>query len=1067
MKKTLPFFLFCMLLLSSNVFAQDRSVSGTVTSSDDGAPLPGVNVTIRDTAVGTVTDADGKYKLNLPADATQLVFSFVGYVNETIDVGNKSVIDIRLVQDISQLQEIVVTAFGVEKEKKALGYAVSEISGREIQESTELNMINALQGKIPGVTISQNAGGASGNSRIVIRGNASLSGNNQPLIIIDNVPIDNTTGGAGEWGGQDYGNELNNLNPDDYESVSVLKGPAAAALYGSRAANGAIVIKTKKGKTRKGIGVSYNSSFLSESIMYTPDFQNVFGAGYMSLDLGEDGNGAPFLINPTTGNPVVRDYSSSYGPKMEGQMIEYIDGVLRPHDPQPDNLRDFYQNGFNLVNNIALDGANDQTSFRVSFGHNLKEGVVPNNEFERGSANLRVTHQLSDRLNINLGANYNITETRNPPALSNNGDNIARQFIYAAPRNFKYDVSREFYKNPDGSRNRDIRNTNAFWRLYERNIFRDDRNLRADVTLNYAFTDWLNLTLMGNTYTIDRQEEGENAGENAGGTGGSYTVSNYKKKQSTIKFLLNLDKEINQDFHVSASVGGEQWRTDATILRAETQGGLIVPNNFSLNNSINPLKTSGGKAGGSGNGEKQINSFYAFADLSYKNFLFLNLTGRNDWSSSLTSTDGSGDNSVFYPSASLGFAFTDALSLDSRVLDFGKIRASWARVGGDTDPYRLLADFRNRGNFGETGPLMFSWNNGTVPPNDLKPEITTGIEFGTELYFLSKRLTLDFTYYDQKTTNQILAVGVSSTSGANSRLINVGEIQNKGFELLVGVTPVRTRNFSWNVSFNMAKNNNEVVELAEGIDRLILGRQWDVWSVAQPGEPYGNLIAQGFLKNENGDRILNADGFYQRDPERTVVGNQEPDWTGGISNTVSFKGLTLSATVDIRKGGEVFSGSHFYGHQRGIWKSTLQGRNAEYGGVQWTDGDGNVRNDGFIPDGVTETGERWTQPIPAHQYWATYGSWGSGVREVGIVGSGFVKLRELILNYRFPTTLLEKTPFQTASIALVGRNLWYIQTDMPNKINPEGTFNSGNGGAHEYGSLPPTRSVGFTLNVSF
>ena len=827
----------CMTFLALTGYAQ-QAVSGRVTSSDDGSALPGVNILIQGTTTGTTSDVDGNYKLSVPSGGATLVFSFVGYENLVVETGGRSSINVQLISDVSQLDEIVVAAFGLEREKKALGYAVTEVSGKSISEARENSVVNSLAGRVAGVVVSSPATGPAASSRVVIRGNSSITGNNQPLYVIDGVPVDNSNlGAAGMWGGKDLGDGISSLNPDDIESMSVLKGPTAAALYGSRAQNGVILITTKRGKAGEGIGVEINSNIVFEDPLITEyeEYQYQFGAG--------TGGEAPTTVDEA----IQFNRGNSWGAPINGQSVIFYDGVNRPYTAQRDNIKDFYETGRTFTNTVALTGGTADANFRFSASYLDNEGLVPESGLERYTFNLRGSANLSEKLYTDVKLNYIQETADNRPSLSDTPENPGLVLPELAPT-LSINLLRN-YEDESGAEipwNSSIFRTNPYWGVFEQSNLDTKNRLLGFALLRYNFTDWLSLQVRTGTdqYTL-RQTDIDGFGTSYVPLG-RITERSYDVKERNHDFLLQFDKSINEDFSVSASFGGNHRTQISEILR-------VSGNDFFTADFQDITNTASQSTESRVLGRREVNSLYGYVQVGYKNMLFLEVTGRNDWSSTLTNPmdpDGS-DNSFFYPSANLSFTFTDAFDMNWGPLSFGKVRVSAARVGNDSEDafVQLLTYSLSQPPFNGQGLGQIGTDR--IPNSGLIPEENNAIEFGADLRFLNNRIGLDFAWYRQRAENLIIPVNVSQTSGFNSSIVNAGELENKGFEFLLTGTPIQAPSgFRWDVGINFSKNDNEVLSLREPVDRLTIGTARSFVTVeARIGEPYGAIVGRPIPQN--------------------------------------------------------------------------------------------------------------------------------------------------------------------------------------------------------------------------
>lgn len=1042
--------LMVLFLLSAVTQAQERTISGTVTSTEEGMALPGVNVIIQGTALGTVTDIEGNYSLNVPQDANVLVFSFIGYVQEEVEIGDRTTIDVQMETDITQLSEVVVTALGIEREERALGYAVQEIEGETLTKAREVNVVNSLSGRIAGVQVSGASGNMGGSSRILIRGVNSVAGNNQPLFVVDGVPLDNsnftTTDQARGGGGYDYGNMAQDINPDDIASISVLKGPSAAALYGTRAANGVILITTKSGEGQRGIGVSVNSSVTIDNVYILPDYQNEYGGGNgpFSQYEGED-------IAYTA-------FDESWGPRLDGrpvrQWYSFYEGDpdfgrATPWVAHPDNIRDFFETGVTLNNNVALSGGNENSSFRLSYTNVTQNFVLPNSELDRNTLNFSGSTQLTDRFTASISANYVVNKALGRPGTGYDGNNVMQQFNQWSHRQMDMDKLR-VYETAEGiHRTWNIGgptslapyySDNPYWTRYK-NYQNDDRErLFGNLTLKYDFTDWLSLTgrVMTDFYT-DRREERIAVGSQA--------ISEYSEgirevTETNADLILNFDRRLSEDFSLNAFVGGNIRINSYHRNVGTTQGGLNVPDFYNLNNSASSVLIDDYLE------ERQINSVFGSASLGFRDMVYADFTLRNDWSSTLPADD----NAYLYPSVSGSFVFSELAPLQtSGILSFGKLRAGWAQVGNDTDPYRLGITYVPKESFG--ADPRFTVPNDLNNPN-LRPEKTNSWEVGADLRFFSDRIGLDVTYYSSVSTDQIFTVDISGTTGYGAQIINAGEVTNKGVEVQLRATPVVTDNFQWDMIVNWARNRNEIVELAPGINTYtLINAPFSVSVVAREGEPYGAIMGFDFVYDDAGNKVINPSGTYAVTSEQVPLGNAMPDWTGGITNTFSFRGVTASVLIDGRKGVDIFSISNMFGKYSGMLQETV---------------DGNIRELGVIAEGVVNVGtpenpqyEPNTTRLSAIDYFqGLYG------RDAAHVYDGsFIKLREVTLGYTLPNSLLENSPFRNVTFSLIGRNLALLYKKIPH-LDPENTLSSDNIQGIEGAQLPSVRSWGFNLSFN-
>jgi TonB-linked SusC/RagA family outer membrane protein len=1031
MRKILFLSFFLLFGLTYQLHAQERIVAGKVTSATDGGALPGVNVTVKGAAGGTITDVQGQYSISVPQSDAILVFSFVGTQSQEIEVGNKNVINVAMRDDIKQLNEVVVTALGIEKEKRGLGYAVQDVKGEDLIQARESNVLNSLSGRVAGVQIVNSSGAVGASSRVVIRGNNSLRSNNQPLFVVNGIPIDNSTNRNDGYGGVDFGNAASDINPNDIESISVLKGPAASALYGARAANGVILITTKSGKGAQGLGITFDHNSTFETPLRLPDYQNEYGQGY------PDSKGVPqFSYVDGAGGGLMDGVDESWGPRFDGQPRSQFFGE-GSWVASPNNVKDFFEVGRTMTNNLAISGGNERANARLSVTNMNQKGILPNTDLRRNVVNLSSNMKLNDRLSANANIIYTQNASDNRPGNGYGGENVMQQFIWFGRQ---VDISRlKNYENPDGTQynwNYNYHN-NPYWILYKNTNSSNRNRVNGNVSLKYNFTDWLSLQGRIGTDVYSEMRKRVYAKNTVDWPDGRFIENNINFQEINADFLLSATKSITSDITLSGSFGGNTMKSNYTdnqiLVRA-----LIAPNLYSTQNS------DGAPAVTQFATRQEINSFYGTAGFNYKNFFFLDLTGRNDWASTLPD----GQNSFFYPSISSSFVFSDAFNLENSILSFGKIRGGWAKAGNYADPHRLR-------NLMAAGDPFGSIPNYTVhnrlAPLDLKHETTTSTEVGTELKFFQDRLGLDVTYYRSMTYDQIIEVPVSATSGFRTRVVNAGSISNNGIEAVLNATPVQLSNgFKWDVAVNFARNRSEVVELDPSITSYRMATYWGLNLEARPGYPYGTFFGSGYLRDDQGNIVVNANGIPRRDPVQRVLGNILPDWTGGIRNSVSYRNASLSFLVDMRKGGDIFSVTHMFGRYAGVTEETVEGR-----------------EDGIlVPGSVVANADGSYSPNTVRATAIGYNQGLYGTHEAHIFDGSFVKLREVVLSYNLPKSLLGKTQLSGASISLVGRNLLLLHSNIPH-VDPETAFGADDlSQGFEFGALPSTRSYGVSLRVT-
>lgn len=1032
--------------------AQTVSISGKIVAAEDGQSLPGASVVVKGTTLGTNADADGSFKMSVPDKGT-LVFSFVGYSTQEIQIGNKSVFDISLSLDTRQLQEVVVTAFGIEREKKALGYTVQEVKGSSLTESRSTNVANALSGKIAGVRVQSNGGPGSG-SNIQIRGSSSISGNNQPLIVIDGVPMQQTDS-------KTYGGGISELNPDDIADISVLKGPNAAALYGSRAANGVLLVTTKTGKGTKGLGVSVNSNMTFERPWIKPDFQNTYGGGNGYLTWYNDGWNNPFSASadPLQAQQFRNAYDSRYayrgsagvdeswGAPLDGRLVRHwwSGDEVAPLLPSPDNWEEYWDTGRTFTNSVALSGGNENGYFRLSLSRLDQKGIMYNNDFNRSNFRLNSGYNLTSKLSATVAVEYVKSGAKNRSYQS------GQQFIWAH-RHISWAQHRDYalYADAHNQPAGDTEPANWQHRYFLNPYFSQDYlpagnekdRVLGNIALNYQILPSLSLMVRSGTdYWSDTRIAVTNFDRvrNGARTPGRFNEDVLRNQETNHDFILTYNKDIDKDWALNVQAGGIA-RSNYGKRNYFAVGEMVVDGIYNAGNSVPSQNTITSNIS-----ESKVNSLFGAANISWRNALFLDVTARNDWSSTLPSDA----RSYFYPSASVSAVVTDLFSIQSDVLSFGKIRASLAQVGNDANPYQTAQVFLSNGSW--NGNVAKFTESSIIANSRLKPEITTGLEFGADLRFFKGIVGLDVTYYQQSTRNQILGVEISKSSGYNSRILNAGEITNKGLEVTLSGTPVKMAGgFTWDVAVNYARNRNKVIELAEGLDTYILSTQRGLTSEARVNQPYGALYGVAFLRAPDGQMLYGDNGLPRTTIAPELLGNIQPDWIGGFSNTLTFKSFVLSALVDIRMGGDIFDEGTGTARWTGQYAETALGR-----------------EEGVIGKGVRLVGDQYVPNdiiVTANQLYGynnprTY-------HEAAIFDASYVKLREMSLGYTLPSLVARRLKMQSAKLSLVGRNLWMIFKNTPH-IDPEIDAKGGNEQGFGYGELPSSRSMGLNLSLSF
>ncbi len=1017
-----------MLVWAIGLSAIAQTVTGKVTDADDGSGLPGVNIRLQGTTLGTISDFDGNFSIKAKSGDV-LTFSFVGYLSQEATVSGAS-LNLQLKVDAIGVDEVVVTALGISREKKSLGYSVTEIGGDDVNTVKETNIVNSLAGRVAGVVITKSNSGPGGGSRVVIRGNSSISGNNQPLYVVDGIPVDNSGFGSAAGTGTanysriDYGTGISDINPDDIESVTVLKGPNAAALYGSRATNGVIIITTKKGKMGSGLGVSYSMSYTLENPMILPKFQDEYGQG-------ADGN-------TYTDIEELLKRSSSWGAKMDGSQQLHWTGDTRAYSAQPDNVKDFFQTGSNLVNSLTLEGGNEKSNIRFSYTNNIANSILPESGLNRHNFNLRGFSQISDRLSIDSKVTYFLQDAQNRPTMGTEG---IMAYVYTVPRSLDFEDLKDFQNESDYS-TRSFANQagNPYWTL--NHDVNDDKRERLNgfAKATFKLTDYLSVFARVGSDIVSQKIESINQVGHWYHGSGRFTFTNYRVAETNADFLFMLDKELSSDIRITANLGGNAMSSSYERMSIYGEDFKIPtkPTTSSareLNPAYTPIR------------EKKINSLYGSASLSYNNMLFLDMSARNDWSSTLPE-----DNwSYFYPAVSLSFLLSE-LGENNTVLDYAKLRMSVAKVGNDTDPYQLeiAYDMQQDGYLGLT-----TLTKPAVKMNpDLLPEQTTSLEFGTEFKLFGNKIYGDLSYYSITSENLIFDVPVSPSTGYSHFRENVGELTNKGFEAMIGGTILNSADMKWDVSLNMATNTNELVELIEGTENFIFTttNSGTMWVQATVGGGYGDIMGTTYLKNDAGDIVVDDTGRPLASSEKELLGNYQPDWTGGFSSTFSFKDFTFRFLIDARIGGQIYSGTDAALDSRGVSERSLE-----------------YRDGGMIFEGVVNTGdadnpvyETNTMTITAQEYWSAH----SGIVSNYIYDQTNVRLREVSLTYNL-NNIVKNSFVKGASVSLIGRNLFFLYNAMDN-FDPESSYSTSNFAQGVlYYTLPSTRSIGFSVNIKF
>ena len=1044
MRKRVTFLVWLGLLIQGYGFAQTGSVTGKVTGADNQG-LPGVNVVVGGSSVGTITDANGNYGINVSPKAS-LVFSSISYVSQTVPVNNRSVINVQLVEDAKAIDEVIVTALGIKKEAKTLGYATATVNAEQISTNRTPNFVSGLQGKMAGVNITSMGTGPAGTAKIRIRGQSSFSGNNSPLIVVNGVPIDNSNYAlGGDFGSRasnssDGGDGLSSINPDDIETMTVLKGGTAAALYGSRAKDGVVMITTKNRGTGKGFGVTYNANFTTDTPLDYTDFQYEYGQG--------EGGKRPTTPFPTSG-------VWSFGEKFQPGMTQVLfDGKTYPYEPVYNRVKKFYRVGTNFTNTVTVSNNGQNGGFSLSFGNTDNKGIMENNTFNRKVINLGFTQNITNRLTATGNINYSKENNINPPQL-NTQDFSVSTVVFTLANSMPFEALRENQTLPNGDEfvfSRFLVRNNPYYSMSQHfeNITRD--RLFGNIALKYQFTDWLYLQgrIAQDSYVRNQDYNIPNGyapipRAPVGYVNGSYTQDVRQNVERNIDFILGINKTFGT-IGVDVTLGGNARyaRNDYNSVTVQdfVQPGLYTVANGRIKNPIYQLS------------EKKINSLFGAATISYKDFLFLSATARNDWFSTLAPSN----RSILYPSVTGSFVFSQAFEGLPAWLSFGKLRAAYAQVGSDNvNPYSNALYYAVDNNSfpnpsGQLVPLG-GINASVVPNKNLRPLRIQEAEVGLELKLFQNKIGFDFTYYHKTTNDQILAAQISDASSYTSKLINVGRSENQGLEMLLTFSPVVTNSFRWDVSANASYNTSKVLQLglSPGDSVITVGGGGGRTLNEVVGKPIGQLYTFTYLRDAQGRQVFDAkSGLPLRNNTLQNVGNALPKYFGGITNTFTYKGITLSALIDFKLGFNMIAGRNINYVRHGLSKRTLPGRDVGY-----------VIGDGVNPNGEINKTQTAVQPF--------YESINPlGINEDFVTSAGFWKLRQITIGYDFGKLLPANFFVKGLRLNAVANNVLIIKKWTENMDPEEALVSSDNGvGLDFWPGLPPTRSVGFNLNVKF
>ncbi|ACU02552.1 TonB-dependent receptor plug [Pedobacter heparinus DSM 2366] len=1000
----------------------DIRITGTVTDAN-GGPLPGVSIKVKGSTAGVSTDPSGKYQLNAPASGT-LIFSFVGFITKEIAINNQSTINVKMEESSGELTEVVVTALGLTRQKKTLTYSTQSVSTKELSQSRDLNVVNALQGKVAGLNIGSGSSGVGAAARVILRGNRSINGNSQPLYVIDGVPV--------------RGNPAD-LNPDNIAAINVLKGANAAALYGSAGQNGVIIIETKKGRQgEKSVDISLNATYMGQEPIQSIPFQYQYGQG--------------------AGGIYNRSSEESWGPALDGKMVATWSqdpakaGTTYPFLGQKNVREGIFQTGHNSATNLSVATSGEKTQTAFNYTYTDATGIIPNNALQRHNLTVRMTNQLSKRLSLDSKLDYAKQNIDNRLDEGESSYNPIRQ-IYTMPPNIRQEDVEDFeYVDPSlGVTKQDywapgsVTSANPYWALYRNLRYNKSDRVIALTSLSYLFTDDLKLMLRG---SYDGESVG-NEEKSYYGTYrdplGRYALGAGNSQQAIGDFLLSYTKKFSADWSVQANFGGEIRNNKSSSVTASTGAGMNVPNLFALSNTSLPTAVNTLS-------KFETQSLYTNAQFGWKDVLFLDVSARNDWNSTLPANN----RSYFYPSAGVSAIISEMVKLP-QAISYLKLRGSWAQVGNGAQPYQL----QRYGSGLAGGPLGYILLNSVLPNTELKPERTTSTEIGLEMSMFSSRIGLDLTLYKTNTNDQLFPQALPVGSGAASFFTNGGDVQNKGIEVILNTTPVKTGNFTWNLNFNYAVNENIVKKLSKDLPRLVVGSDSYMREfVLEEGKPFGLIYGKGYLRNAQGNVLVGTNGLPQFTAGRTVLlGNINPKWTGGLSTSLSYKNWTANFVISHKQGGVVasFTDAILYGN--GLVEETLQGRE---GGLIFGQN---------IFTGITAVKAADGTPndikVNAETLWKGMGSRTAPVGEVFTRSATNTRLREMSIGYKLPQSLFKRLPFSAVEISVVGRNLFFLYREDSN-IDPDFTqgIETISEGFQSF-APPTTRSFGANLRINF
>lgn len=1045
--------LFFLCFIPLQTFSQATSIKGNVKDAS-GEVLMGVSIMEVGTTNGTITDINGNFAINASTKGA-LKISYIGYQAQTIKVAGVKNLQINLKEDEKHLDEVVVTALGIKREKKALGYAVDNVGGESLVKAKSTNVINSLAGSVAGLVVNQTASGPSGSTSVLLRGNTSLSGNNQPLYVIDGQPMDNTNfNSAGQFGGYDLGDGISSISADDIENISVLKGPAAAALYGSRASNGVIMITTKRADQKESLSVEFNSTTtVDKQLSKFGDVQNIYGQG----------NGGK--INGST--DATKDkgtVNQSWGPKYDSKLnITTFDGIRRPYTLVNNNVSDFFRTGITSTNTLAINTSKGTTGVRFSYTDMRNRDITPNSNMSRNTFTIRTNTKILKKIDIDTKVNFIHEDVLNRPSLSDSRGTLGTNLMSLAG-NIDQQWLKNNYVNAQGDyidwNNNDVWHLNPYWVSYERKNTSKKNRIIASASANYNIAKGISFKVSGGTdmnyfkfddYAPVTDPEWPN---------GHWKTDDYQNKTYNVEALLNYSKTWNSIYSLNANLGGSMFSVnnlttsiEGTDMKARDVKDI---NGFNTKTVVDyPYK-------------KEIQSLYATANFGYKSFAYIDASLRVDRSSTLPKDN----NTYFYPSVSGTVILSDLFKMDKDIFPFAKVRGSYAQVGSDTDPYKLDMYYQLATKSIDGFPMGGTSQN-IVPNKTLKPTRTNSWEVGGEFKFIKNRLGLDVTYYTQSSVDQIMNVNTSLTSGYNGVVINAGNIQNRGYEISLYAVPVQFKDFKWDVRANFARNISKVNKLTDDVKTydMTQARWLSVAVSASTGESYGIIRGYDFKRNDNGDILIDKNtGLPQHTATLAKIGNSQWDWSGGLNTSFSYKNLSLSVLFDVKWGADLFSMTARTTYMNGKNEKTVEGRDAWYASEEQRIRAGAstsawVPTGGYLAKGVIDNGDGTFSPnkryVDPQAYWNEVGN---NVSSAFIYDNSYIKIREINFTYSLPKSWIKG--FATdASLSLVARNPFLLYSNVPN-IDPESGYNISGSGL-EYGSLPSRRNIGVNISVKF